>query len=525
MSDFSEKQTVPVDVEKNAFDGPSAVEPGFYSGETNGFSQPATGRWARFDAYNRKLEQKLGIETRGIERVPETARPDKRLYGNLTIWLAANCVLPTFGVGILGPLLFYMSVADSMLTVFFFVIFSAMLPAFTSTFGPKLGLRQMTSSRFSWGFYGAKIVALLNCIACVGWSISNTIGGTQVLVAVSDWRMSDAVGVVIIALLTLVIGLFGYKFVHRFEQVAWIPTAITFFVLLGVSAKHLTSLPMPVGQAEAASVLSFGGIIFSFVVGWVSLASDYNVYMPADAKSWKVFMWTYIGITVPCVLIMWLGAAIAATSFIIEDWGDAYAEHELGGLVHAVLVPAMGGGGKFFMVLLVLSVVANNIVNVYSMGLSISVVSAWLAAVPRLVWPLVITAIYLPLSIVGANHFADTLEDFLSVLGYWLAIFVAVVLEEHFIFRKGKFENYNAAEAWNRKELLPHGFAAVVAFCFGVAGAVLGMAQVWYIGPVGAAVGGSADPYGGDIGFELSFAFTAVTFPPLRYLELKYFHR
>ena len=66
---------------------------------------------------------------------------------------------------------------------------------------------------------------------------------------------------------------------------------------------------------------------------------------------------------------------------------------------------------------------------------------------------------------------------------YWLAIYATVVIEEHFIFRKGKFANYNAAEAWNRSDMLPISIAALVAACFGIAGAVLGMAQIWWIGP------------------------------------------
>ena len=42
------------------------------------------------------------------------------------------------------------------------------------------------------------------------------------------------------------------------------------------------------------------------------------------------------------------------------------------------------------------------------------------------------------------------------------------------------------------------------------------MAEVYYTGPIGAMIGS-----GGDLGFELAAAFTAVTYPPLRYLELK----
>ncbi|KAL1409851.1 hypothetical protein Q8F55_003850 [Vanrija albida] len=519
------------DIEKHA--GLDAAVSPHDGGSTTSASEQLKpqGRWATFQAYNARLEAALGIEARGIERVPETERPDHRLWGNLTLWLSANCVLPTFGVGILGPLLFGLGLGDSLLTIAFFVLASAALPALCSTFGPKLGLRQMTSSRFSWGWAGAKGVAALNCVACVGWSVANTIGGAQTLCAVGEYSFSPAVGTVIIALCTLVIGLFGYKHVHAYEQYAWLPTAVTYLVVLGVAAKHLVNTPMGAGRAEAASVLSFGGVIWGFEIGWVSLASDYNVYMPADASSKLVFMWTYLGLAVPGVLVMWLGAAIGAAasagalpgaSPTLVNWNTAYTTNELGGLISAVMVPPLGGGGKFFMVLLVLSVIANNIINVYSMGMSISVISRYLAYVPRLVWPVVITAIYIPLAIVGADRFAATLQDFLSVLGYWLAIFVVVVVEEHFIFRRADFDKYDAARAWNNRALLPIGLGAMAAFCFGAAGAAVGMAQVWWIGPLGKLVGGE---FGGDIGFELASGFTAVVYPLFRFLEIKYIGR
>jgi len=42
------------------------------------------------------------------------------------------------------------------------------------------------------------------------------------------------------------------------------------------------------------------------------------------------------------------------------------------------------------------------------------------------------------------------------------------------------------------------GSAALSAFSVGVAGDILGMAQVWFVGPVGKRVGGA---FGGDVGF------------------------
>ena len=75
--------------------------------------------------------------------------------------------------------------------------------------------------------------------------------------------------------------------------------------------------------------------------------------------------------------------------------------------------------------------------------------------------------------------------------------------------------------AWEDKKRLPLGFAALFAFLCGWAGAIIGMEQIWYQGPVALKVG----DYGGDIGAWLSIAFTCVVYPPCRYLELKKFGR
>ncbi|KAJ7907233.1 hypothetical protein B0H13DRAFT_2332612 [Mycena leptocephala] len=71
------------------------------------------------------------------------------------------------------------------------------------------------------------------------------------------------------------------------------------------------------------------------------------------------------------------------------------------------------------------------------MALSTSV-SACGSPRSRLVWPIIITAIYIPIPIADANSFSASLEDFMNVLGYWLSIFVVVVLLEHFVLLQGR---------------------------------------------------------------------------------------
>jgi purine-cytosine permease-like protein len=108
-----------------------------------------------------------------------------------------------------------------------------------------------------------------------------------------------------------------------------------------------------------------------------------------------------------------------------------------------------------------------------------------------------------------------------DLIGYWLAIYEGISLTEHFVFKRG-FGGYQP-EFYDQAKNLPPGIAAVTAFCFGVAGMVTGMSQVWYVGPIALHAGEA--PYGGDVGFELGFAFAATSYFFLRNLELRYFHR
>ena len=80
---------------------------------------------------------------------------------------------------------------------------------------------------------------------------------------------------------------------------------------------------------------------------------------------------------------------------------------------------------------------------------------------------------------------------------------------------------YNPAH-YDQPSKLPPGIAAITAFCFGVAGMVVGMDQVWYTGAIAKFAG---TEFGGDVGFELGFAFAATSYVVLRTIEKRYFGR
>jgi len=200
------------------------------------------------------------------------------------------------------------------------------------------------------------------------------------------------------------------------------------------------------------------------------------------------------------------------------DWAEAYKTGSIGGLLGQALAP-VGGFGKFCLVLLALSIVANNIPNNYSLGLSAQVIGNWATKIPRFVWTLVGVIVYVIAAVAGREHFSTILDSFLLCMGYWLTPFFVVIFEEHLLFRR---QVYNL-EDWANRKNLPLGAAASFAFSAGVVLAVMGMSQEWYVGPLALKAGGP--PYGADIGFELGCGTTALLYPPLRYLEKKYFGR
>ena len=458
-------------------------------------------------------ELEKGIETHGIERVAPETRSHVRIFDNFTMWLSANLVISTVALGALAIPVFGLGFWDSVAVIILFNILGVLPVAFFSTLGPKLGLRQMTISRFSFGWVGAIIMAIFNVLACLGWSTVNVIVGGQLVAALSHGAVPSWVGILIIALLTTFVSLFGYNYVHRYERVAWIPMAIIFVIMLFIAGPKFTAVPTPAFSiAELASFISFGGAVYGFATGWSSYAADYNVNQPEETPASRIFWLTFLGCTIPCILLEVFGVALTTVG--------AYKGKGGGDLLGAVLQP-LGGSGTFLLLLLALSIIANNIPNDYSLGLSMQVLGKAFQHVHRAVWTLAGAVVYVILALLLAGNFNSTLNSFLLLVAYWLGPWSIILILEHFVFRHGR---YNLND-WNNPRLLPTGWAAIVSMVIGLFGAFLGADQVIAIGSKSIpAIGPIANlinpPYGMDIGFELGVVLAAISYLILRRVEL-----
>jgi len=406
---------------------------------------------------------KLKLEQRGIERVPEDERTDKNVWKVGTMWCAANMVVSSLAIGVLAVPVFYLGFVDALLTIFFINCLGAFPVAFFSTFGPRFGMRQMILSRFWFGYYGVKVIAFFNCLACLGWSSVNVIVGAQLLHAVNE-DVPGWAGIIVIAAGTFIVTCFGYKAVHWYEMISWVPCLAVFLILLGVFVHtgDFSNLPMGTGSVEAGAILSFAASVFGFATGWTSYASDYTCYQPARTSRTKIFIYVYGALILTLCFTEMLGLAIATATVNNPAYAAAYEDNAIGGLLAQVLFPHLGGFGKFCLVIVALSIIGNNCPNIYSLSFSLQILTHYAQYIPRFVWTLIGTVIYCAIAIPGYSHFESVLENFMLVIAYWLAIYEGISLPEHFIFRGG-FSGYIPSE-YDQPMKLPPSFAALGAF-------------------------------------------------------------
>ncbi|KAG2068860.1 hypothetical protein BDR04DRAFT_1232547 [Suillus decipiens] len=465
-----------------------------------------TGRY-RIGFFTRttQLLSQYGIETHGIVPVPAEERLDTRWYQLFFIWFSPCMNMAAFSTGTAGPAFFSLGVRDSIVIIVIVNLVSCLLPGFFAVFGPKLGLRAMVQARFSWGYFGAIIPAILNVFSLEGFLILNCIVGGQMLASLSS-HIDDTLGIIIIAIISLVVTFCGYRVIHWYESVAWIPNAIAFIAMLAVGYPQLhENLSAPVPPVTPANVISFASFLASNIVGWCPIISDYGVYHSPDVSSARIFIYTYLGFFVSNVIGQALGAAFAAAAPSVPAWSAGFEDSSsVGGLFYSILLPT-GAFGKILTVLVALGMSCACAPTMYTFCNSFMAITTRFSVVPRWVYILVSEGVLIPVAIIGAKKFYNTFVDILDIVGYWSSVFSAIILTEHILFRRASFsEDQYPITTWNSYTLLPSGIPAVVAFACACGALVPFMSQAWYVGVV-------ARHGSGDVGVFVGFVVGAIT--------------
>lgn len=181
------------------------------------------------------------------------------------------------------------------------------------------------------------------------------------------------------------------------------------------------------------------------------------------------FGMTAAGITLGKLLIEFLGIGLGSGLAANADWAEAFSTHGVGALIVEAFAP-LNAFGKFCAVVLALCVAANNIPGIYASSLNFQQLGRYGAMVPRPIWSTFAIVVAAVCAIAGRAYLLSIFLNFLGLIGYWTIIWIAMTAEEELIFRRKTGYEW---EAWNTRSRLPIGYAALLSFLIGWAGAIV----------------------------------------------------
>ena len=180
--------------------------------------------------------------------------------------------------------------------------------------------------------------------------------------------------------------------------------------------------------------LSFFSLCFAAAITYSGGAADVFVYYPESSPRRRVFAATVIGLVASFTCSLILGVGLGSGVGGDQAWSESFATSE-GALVVEAFRP-LGAFGSFCGVVVALGLVSNMVLPTYTAGVSLQTFGRRFEKVPRLIWNTAGVVVFTACAVVGRSDLAEIFTNLLALMGYWVSIWVAILLEEHIVFRR-----------------------------------------------------------------------------------------
>lgn len=427
----------------------------------------------------------FSVEVHGINTIPDADRHGtaRELF---FVWAAPNtnyvylilgALIISFGLGF-WPAVVAILVAHA----FYLFLGLGAIP------GPKAGSPTLVVSRSAFGLRGNSPYAFLSWITTVGWEAVWIVIPTLALVqlvglANISGSIVKVVALLLVALVTFSVAIFGHATIVLIQKYLTYLLGAGMIVLAIFVFPHAHFGGFQVSALAAQNplstwILAVEVMLAGSAVSWLNYPADYARYLPKNAPSKGVALWTALGPVVPAIVISVIGAA-AATAVNMND--------PIGGL--KTLVPLWFFA--IFLVILVGGSVANNFLNTYSSGMSLLALGARLRRTRAV---LVDAAIATAMSVYALfiSNFITSFENFLALMVIWLVPWFAVYFAD-IVIRRNTYDAdalhavsggiYWYKRGWN--------IPGLIAFICGAVGAALFTNATIFRGALVGLVGGA----------------------------------
>ena len=425
----------------------------------------------------RNQQMRRYVENRHIDHIPAGARHGKPWHqfafwwgGNVNVF---NVVLGAVTVSI-GLTFWWALIAIAAGT-----LIGALLIALHATQGPRLGVPQSIQSRGQFGFYGAAFMFPAVLLLNVGFIAAELVIQAQAMTGVTA-ALSIPAWILILAVPSVVIGIFGYRWIHRVMQATAIVVGISLIIMLiqglrhGALPAHQTTLARPTLGLFLAGV----ALLVIDMLSFGPFVSDYTRYLPANTSGRRLFWAIYAGSVLATFFSCAIGAYLAA---LLPALGP---------------VAAIGAvSGKWALIIMALSLMNANTFNAYTGAFQVlAFASMWRrfrseSAAVRVIPYLCVMAAGVVTAYLGYQSFVTNLTNFLDVL---LVIFIpwsAVNLADYFVVRRGAYDVasfFTVDGAYGR-----FAWRGLLAYAIGLAAEWPFVSQPDYAGPLVKALGGA----------------------------------
>jgi NCS1 family nucleobase:cation symporter-1 len=373
------------------------------------------------------------VETHHIDHIPPAARHGKK-WQQLFFWAGANFnVFNLFlgGVVVVIGLTFWWAI----IAIVVGALIGGLLIALHATQGPRLGVPQTIQSRGQFGFYGAAFMFPAVLLLTVGFIAAQFVIQAQSLQAVGG-SLTVPEWILILIPPALIVGIFGYRWIHRTVQITTVVVGIGLIVMFIQALTYGKDLPAAeAGLAHHPTLGIFLAGVALLVIDLLSFGpfvSDYTRYLPENTAPkrlfWAIYSGNVLATTAACALGAYLTALFGVASDPITDVGQV--------------------SGKWALVIMGLSLIGSDAFCAYTGTFQVlAFANMWrqfksASAALRIIPFVVVMGTGVVIALLGYKSFVTNLSNLLEVL---LGIFIpwsAVNLTDYFFVRHG---NYNVA--------------------------------------------------------------------------------
>jgi NCS1 nucleoside transporter family len=438
-------------------------------------------------------ERVLEVEPGGAEFIPLSERHGKPLQLFWT-WTSPNMEFATIFVGLLGVWGLGLSFWATVIAVVLGTGLGAITQGILSAPGPTYGVPQMVLSRLGFGYWGNALPAGINAVvAGIGWFAVNSVSGALALASLT--KMPEVLSLLIVVVVQLIVAAVGYNLIHVFERYAF-PVLVIFFLIASVvmlSKGH----PGASHKTIPGAFLIELGATFGYAVGWNPYASDYTRYMKPDSNKRAIALWAGLGLFLSCVLLETVGAASGTIASVAAGAGNnptaAFTSALPTWLADLTLIGITIGA------------VAANALNIYSGAISFTALGIKLPlSLRRAIVAVGFGIIGFFLAWSGLHNAGTKYENFLLIIAYWIAPWLAVTFCDMYLKRKA---SPASLEPLLFDTKYTNWAGPVAMFVGGVVSIWLFSNQTEYIGLVPKHAGSA-----GDLTFEVGFVLTAAIY-------------